>query len=66
MPKLNLDGRSGNHSSEGFLMAAGKGIPHNSKVERGDILDLAPTVFALLGADKPIQMCGKSLLKNNN
>ena len=65
MPKLNLDGRSGNHSSEGFLLAVGSGIRHNSKVESGNILDLAPTIFALLGIHKPVQMCGNSLLTNN-
>jgi predicted AlkP superfamily phosphohydrolase/phosphomutase len=65
MPKLNLNGRSGNHSSEGFLLTVGSEIPHNSQVENGNILDLAPTIFALLGIPKPIQMCGNSLLTNN-
>ena len=62
MPQRNLNGRSGNHSSEGFLLAVGSGVPHNSQVENGNILDLAPTIFALLGAHKPIQMRGNSLL----
>jgi predicted AlkP superfamily phosphohydrolase/phosphomutase len=60
-PKRNLDGRSGNHSSEGFLLAVGSGIPHYSQIENGNILDLAPTICALLGAHKPVQMRGNSL-----
>jgi hypothetical protein len=62
MPLRNLNGRSGNHSSEGFMLAVGGGILPYSLVEKGDILDLAPTIFALLGVDKPIQMRGNSLL----
>jgi predicted AlkP superfamily phosphohydrolase/phosphomutase len=65
MPEWNLDGRSGNHGPEGFLLAIGSGFLPNSQIEDGDILDLAPTIFALLGAPKPIQMVGKSLLKDN-
>ena len=64
-PMRNLDGRSGNHSSEGFLLAVGSGIPHNSQIENGNILDLAPTIYALLGVPKPVQMRGKSLWKTN-
>jgi len=60
-PKRNLDGRSGNHSPEGFLLAIGKGMPHNSQIENGNILNLAPTICALLGAHKPVQMRGNSL-----
>jgi predicted AlkP superfamily phosphohydrolase/phosphomutase len=60
-PKRNLDGRSGNHSPEGFLLAVGSKIPHNSQIENGSILDLAPTICALLGAHKPAKMHGNSL-----
>lgn len=60
-PKQNLDGRSGNHSPEGFLLTVGSGIPHKSQIENGNILDLAPTICALLGAPKPVQMRGNSL-----
>ncbi len=62
MPRLNPDGRSGNHSSNGFVLAVGSGIPSNSIVENGHILDLAPTILALLGAPKSAEMRGKSLL----
>lgn len=63
MPMLNLEGRSGNHRSEGFLIAVGEDIPHNSKLEGSNILDLAPTIFDLLGAPKPSEMSGNSLLQ---
>jgi predicted AlkP superfamily phosphohydrolase/phosphomutase len=62
--KRNLDGRSGNHSSEGFLLVVGSGVPRCSKIENGNILDLAPTILSLLGVHKPIQMYGNSLLTN--
>jgi predicted AlkP superfamily phosphohydrolase/phosphomutase len=62
MPEWNLDGRSGNHGPEGFLLAIGSGFSPNSQIENGSILDLAPTIFALLGAHKPMQMVGTSLL----
>jgi predicted AlkP superfamily phosphohydrolase/phosphomutase len=60
-PKRNLDGRSGNHSPQGFLLAVGNKIPHNSQIENGSILDLAPAICALLGTHKPVQMHGNSL-----
>jgi bisphosphoglycerate-independent phosphoglycerate mutase (AlkP superfamily) len=65
MPERNLDGRSGNHGPEGFLLAIGSNFLPNSQIEDGDILDLAPTIYALLGAQKPIQMVGNSLLKDD-
>jgi predicted AlkP superfamily phosphohydrolase/phosphomutase len=65
MPERNLDGRSGNHGPMGFLLALGSGFLPNSPIEDGDILDLAPTIFALMGVQKPIQMVGNSLLKDN-
>jgi predicted AlkP superfamily phosphohydrolase/phosphomutase len=57
----NPDGRSGNHREEGFLLAAGEGIPDGGRIEGGTILDLAPTVLALLGAPRPFLMEGKPL-----
>jgi predicted AlkP superfamily phosphohydrolase/phosphomutase len=61
MPTRNLNGRSGNHSSEGFVLAVGEGIPPGTLMEKGDILDLAPTILAMLGVDKPVQMHGNSM-----
>lgn len=60
-PGRNPDGRSGNHRPEGFLLAAGSGIRSGSRVENGHILDLAPTIYALLGVSNPTEMCGNVL-----
>jgi predicted AlkP superfamily phosphohydrolase/phosphomutase len=62
-PRRNLDGRSGNHRPEGFLIALGDGMIPNSKILNGNILDLAPTIYELLGKSKPTLMHGKSLWK---
>jgi hypothetical protein len=43
--------RSGNHRSEGFWIAAGPEIEARGCVDAaGDVLDLAPTALAILGA----------------
>ncbi|MFH1680764.1 MAG: alkaline phosphatase family protein [Candidatus Eisenbacteria bacterium] len=60
-PGRNPDGRSGNHRGEGFLLAAGEGIPRGDRIESGTILDLAPTICARLGAPSPFPMEGKPL-----
>ena len=54
-------GRSGNHRPEGFLIVAGPGVTAAGRLD-GHILDLAPTVHALLGVDVPAEMRGRSLL----
>ena len=61
MKGRNPDGRSGNHSGEGFLLAAGDAVRLNSRIRDAHILDLAPTVLALFNAPKPVNMCGKAL-----
>lgn len=48
-PGSHPDGRSGNHRAEGFLLASGEGISEETPLEGAHIVDLAPTVFALLG-----------------
>ncbi|HVO72651.1 MAG TPA: alkaline phosphatase family protein [Ignavibacteriaceae bacterium] len=53
MPGLNPDGRSGNHRPEGFLLTAGKNIKINSSIQNKHIIDLAPTIVNLLGAEIP-------------
>jgi predicted AlkP superfamily phosphohydrolase/phosphomutase len=58
-PGRNPSGRSGNHRSEGFLLAIGDHIRPGSKHEGAHILDLAPTICALLEAPLPWDMCGK-------
>jgi predicted AlkP superfamily phosphohydrolase/phosphomutase len=61
-PGKNPNGRSGNHTAEGFLIAAGAGIhPGSSLDPRSHILDLAPTVYALLGREAPSFMTGSPL-----
>jgi predicted AlkP superfamily phosphohydrolase/phosphomutase len=61
-PGRNPDGRSGNHRPEGFLLAVGECIQPYSKIEKASILDLAPTVLALLNTPKPVEICGNTLL----
>jgi predicted AlkP superfamily phosphohydrolase/phosphomutase len=48
-PERHPDGRSGNHRGEGFLLASGDGIGPRTKLEGAHIVDLAPTIYALLG-----------------
>ena len=45
--------RSGSHVERGFVMLSGPGIPAGSVVAPGHSLDLAPTIFALMGATVP-------------
>jgi len=52
-PGRHPSGRSGNHRSEGFLLAAGPQIPHGAVLKRAHIVDLAPTLYALLGLSGP-------------
>lgn len=58
-PGHNPDGRSGNHRAEGFLLAAGDHIQHKSQINHAHIVDLAPTIYALLGVPKPGNMEGQ-------
>ncbi|MGH7571914.1 MAG: alkaline phosphatase family protein [Gemmatimonadota bacterium] len=60
-PGISPDGRSGNHRAEGFLLAAGPDIGSGSAIEGGHILDLAPTICALLGVPVPAHMTGRRL-----
>ncbi len=44
------NGRSGNHRTEGFFVARGRGIPEGARLsEISDIVDLAPTILQILG-----------------
>jgi predicted AlkP superfamily phosphohydrolase/phosphomutase len=60
-PGRNPDGRSGEHRAEGFVLVAGEGIEPDARIERAHILDLAPTVCALLGVPTPPRMRGATL-----
>jgi predicted AlkP superfamily phosphohydrolase/phosphomutase len=56
------NGRSGNHRSEGLLIARGPGVPAGTKLEHGaDILDLAPTALDLLGLEPTNRLIGKTI-----
>ena len=51
--------RSGDHTVESRLWAIGPGIAPGTRVEGGNVLDLAPTVLALLGVPAPDGLDGK-------
>jgi len=55
------DTRPGTHRGPGFLLAAGPRLPPGQSEGNGHILDLAPTVLAMLGIDKPPHMPGRVL-----
>jgi predicted AlkP superfamily phosphohydrolase/phosphomutase len=62
MPGKNPNGRSGNHTGEGFVLAKGEGIRPQSSLPAGaHILDLPPTIHALLGKRPPEHMRGRVL-----
>jgi predicted AlkP superfamily phosphohydrolase/phosphomutase len=61
-PGKNPNGRSGNHTAEGFVVAVGDGIEPGSRVSAdAHILDLPPTILALLGEDPLTHMTGRVL-----
>ncbi len=56
------NGRSGNHTPYGFLLAHGPGIAAGGSLEQGaDILDLAPTAIRRLGGRPGLPLAGKVL-----
>jgi predicted AlkP superfamily phosphohydrolase/phosphomutase len=61
-PGRNPDGRSGNHRPEGFLIAAGSGLPEGTELPAASILDLAPSIRTLLGLAADPSMQGRSLI----
>ena len=60
-PGRHPAGRSGNHRGEGFLLAAGPGIDPGADAGDPHIVDLAPTVHALLGIAPPAGLQGRPL-----
>jgi hypothetical protein len=61
-PGKNPNARSGNHTAEGFVVAVGDGIEPGSTIAAGaHILDLPPTILALLGERVPAYMTGSVL-----
>ena len=60
-PGRNPDGRGGHHRPTGWLVAAGPGIPPGSALPEASVLDLAPTVLALLNEPAPYPMRGRPI-----
>ncbi len=48
-----VENRSGNHRPEGFLFARGTAFAQVPRTERGDVMQLTPTLFALHGLTLP-------------
>jgi predicted AlkP superfamily phosphohydrolase/phosphomutase len=61
MPGRHPQGRSGNHRPTGFMIAAGNGIAPGTMVQGAHILDLAPTVYALMSLSVPEHMQGRPI-----
>lgn len=53
--------RTGAHRNEGMLIAAGPEIAARGETAGGGIVDLAPTILALLGAERPPGLEGRAL-----
>lgn len=60
-PGRNPDGRSGNHRSEGFLVAAGRSYGAGDRIS-GHVMDLVPTVYAHFGLRPPPDLQGRPLV----
>jgi len=54
--------RSGGHSSDGFLLASGPGIPAGASLPEGRAVDLAPTLLHLMSVPIPGHLEGRPLL----
>ncbi len=54
-------GISGDHHPEGILIAAGKGIRRGFKIENASVLDMTPTMLALMGLPVGRDMDGRVL-----
>ena len=60
-PGRHPQGRSGNHKPDGFLIAAADGIAPGSDLSGRHVMDLAPTVYRLMGLEPPAEMRGQAL-----
>jgi predicted AlkP superfamily phosphohydrolase/phosphomutase len=61
LPGHPLDGRSGHHGPDGWLIAAGDGIPAGAELRGASIFDLNATIHALLGVERPPEMHGVAI-----
>jgi predicted AlkP superfamily phosphohydrolase/phosphomutase len=53
VPQQILDGYSGVHAMEGIFAIAGRGVPAGVELGERSIVDVAPTLLALLGRPVP-------------
>ncbi|HUP00990.1 MAG TPA: alkaline phosphatase family protein [Gemmatimonadota bacterium] len=51
---------TGNHTPNAFVLARGPHVQSGAALTGGHIVDLAPTLFALLGVDPPAQFEGRA------
>ena len=61
VPRRLPSGRSGNHTGCGWFIARGPGVQRGQRLDGHDILDLAPTVLAYLGADSRPEFQGRPM-----
>ncbi|MEO2062593.1 MAG: alkaline phosphatase PafA [Christiangramia sp.] len=61
--KGSMHGSVWNYDTHAPLLFFGKGIPHGSTFERTEIIDIAPTMAALLGIEYPNATSGKPLFQ---
>lgn len=64
-PGKNIDGRSGNHRPQGFLIAKGIHYQPNSTLSDKHIFDLAPTILNYFGLKIPPSMTGNKILRKD-
>ncbi len=60
-PGRNLDGRSGNHRGRGFLIVHNGPAGGATELPTADIMDLAPTVYEILGVPPPAHAQGQPI-----
>ena len=56
------DAYSGEHRSDGIFYAAGPGIPQSRRIPEASLLDIAPTVLAMLGIPPALDLPGEVLI----
>lgn len=65
-PGRHPQGRGGNHRPLGFVLACGDAFEPGTNIDGASILDLAPTVYELLGQPVPASFRGQSMLIPHN
>jgi predicted AlkP superfamily phosphohydrolase/phosphomutase len=57
--------KTGSHQPTGFVIGLGPGIARSAPRGQGRVVDLAPTVLELLGADADLRLDGRSLFRDD-